>query len=367
MKTEAFFEKLVEHGLDFFAGVPDSLLKDFCAYVEDHARVNIITANEGNAVALAAGRYMASGKPAVVYMQNSGIGNAVNPLVSLIDDDVYAIPLLMIIGWRGEPGIPDEPQHLKQGKITLPLLDTLGIAYRVADENSDPGLVLNEAAEILGRNLPFAVVAKKGTFSPYKAAKKNADLSDLGKEEAIEIIVSALGRNDLIVSTTGKTSRELFEIREKRKESHSGDFLVVGSMGHASQIALGIALEKPEKRIYCLDGDGAFFMHMGSVAVNASVKAENLKHIVFNNGAHDSVGGQPTVGNSLSIKDIAVSCGIEKAARASTKEELADAVRQLLSGEADFLEVLVRKGSRPDLGRPTISPVRCKTNFMENM
>lgn len=364
IKPEELYNTFLENNLDFFTGVPDSLLKDFCAYLEDNATSNIITANEGNSIGLAAGHYLATGNPAVVYMQNSGMGNAVNPLVSLMDEDVYKIPVLLMIGWRGEPGVKDEPQHKKQGKITLSLLECLGIEYSVIDESSDINEIWLKAESFLNRKLPYALVVKKGTFSPYKLLNVKADISKMEKEKALEIVVSNLGHEDLSVSTTGKLSRELFEIRERRNEDHNRDFLTVGSMGHSSQIALGTALSLPGRNVYCLDGDGAFLMHLGSLPINASLKAKNFKHIVFNNSAHDSVGGQPTVAGSISLCDIAKSCGFKKSLTVETEQELEAAMGKMVKGDLEFLEILVKKGSREDLGRPTISAPDCKDNFM---
>jgi phosphonopyruvate decarboxylase len=361
------YKKLIENGLDFFAGVPDSLLKDFCAYIEDFSDKNIITANEGNAIGLAAGHYLATGRPGVVYMQNSGIGNAVNPLISLMDEDVYKIPVLLIIGWRGEPGKKDEPQHKKQGKLTLPLIECMGLEYSIVDESTDIEKMWTKAEKLLQNNSPYVLLIKKGVFSPYKLRNIKPDISEMNKEKALEIVVSRLEKQSLIVSTTGKLSRELFEIRERRGETHNRDFLTVGSMGHTSQIALGVALGNPKKTVYCFDGDGSLLMHMGSLAVNASIKAANFRYIVFNNGAHDSVGGQPTVAGSVILSDIAKACGMDRSIRVQTEEELIKGMDRMEKGDIDFLEILVKKGARSDLGRPTISPVLCKKNFMESM
>ena len=362
-----FYDSLQSEGIDFFTGVPDSLLKDFCAYLEDNARINIITANEGNSIGLAAGHYLASGKPALVYMQNSGIGNAVNPLVSLMDEDVYKIPTLLLIGWRGEPGVQDEPQHKKQGKITLSLLECMGIDYLVVDDETSINTVWKNARPILKDNKPYALVIKKGVFEEYKLQNKKEDLSSFSKERAIELILSKLEEDDMIVSTTGKTSRELFELRKKNSQGHKRDFLTVGSMGHTSQIAMGVSLSAPEKTIYCLDGDGSVLMHMGSLIVNGTLDADNFRHIVFNNGAHDSVGGQPTSAASVSLSDIAKSCGCGPGKKVENEAGLLSAMEELASGEIRFLEVLVKKGSRKDLGRPTVTPQDCKKYFMEQM
>jgi len=362
---EELVARLKGEGIEFYAGVPDSLLQDFCAYIEDAAPINIITANEGNAVGLAAGHYLATGKPALVYMQNSGLGNAVNPLVSLMDEEVYQIPVLLLVGWRGEPGVKDEPQHVKQGKITLSLLETMGIDYTVLDEGSTVGNLWDQAAPVLSGKKPFAVVVKKGVFSPYKLRNVKDDISSLERETAIRIVTESLDAGDLVVATTGKISRELYEIREALGQNHSSDFLTVGSMGHTSQIALGIALSRPDKTVYCFDGDGSVLMHMGSLPVNASLKVENFRHLVFNNGAHDSVGGQPTVADEVSLAVIAKASGVDKVRTVSGVDELKEALTDMKQGRLQFLEILVKKGSRKDLGRPAIPPRECKDNFRE--
>ncbi|MCQ2126150.1 MAG: phosphonopyruvate decarboxylase [Bacteroidaceae bacterium] len=367
IRPEFFIETLKKYGTDFFTGVPDSLLKNFCAYIYDHvdAKHNIIAANEGAAIGLAAGHYLATGTPGVVYMQNSGEGNIINPLASLVDKDVYNIPVLLIIGWRGEPGIHDEPQHVKQGKITTTLLDTMGIAYEVlsTDESCATKQIAN-AFEALGRKEVYALVIKKGTFDDYKL-KHNNESSDLtmSREEAIQTVAKSLGEKDCIVSTTGMISRELFEARTTWRQGHERDFLTVGSMGHASQIALGIALEKVDRRIWCFDGDGASIMHMGSLAIIASKKPENFIHVVFNNGAHDSVGGQPTVGLEINLTEIAKAVGYSTVCSITTMDELQKTVKSLPKGPI-FIEIKVKKGNRSNLGRPTTTPIQNKEAFM---
>ena len=282
--TKQFYDTLLEHGVDFFAGVPDSLLSNLCACIKENTpkERNIITANEGNAVAMCAGYYLSTGKYGVVYMQNSGQGNAVNPLLSLTDEDVYSIPMLLVIGWRGEPGKHDEPQHVKQGKLTLTLLETMGIDYAVL--GSDYKEQLEAAIEYLKTNSkPYALVVKKGEFSPYSIKKSESEYS-MTREGALEKIIEELSSEDVIVSTTGKTSREIFEIRERRGEGHSNDFLTVGSMGHTASIAYGVALGT-KNDVYCIDGDGSFLMHMGSLAVIGTNLPDNFKYILNDNNA----------------------------------------------------------------------------------
>jgi phosphonopyruvate decarboxylase len=366
IRPEYFIDKLRENGIDCFAGVPDSLLKNICAYITDHSDTqhNIITANEGAAVGLAAGHYLATGKPACVYMQNSGEGNIINPLASLTDPEVYNIPVLLLIGWRGRPGVYDEPQHMKQGKVTTGLLNTMGINFDVLSKDEDKAeKQITKAVEALNRKEVYALVIEKDTFDTY--ALQNAEKNDLpmSREEAIQTVASALDEKDCIVSTTGMISRELFEYRAAMNQGHERDFLTVGSMGHASQIALGIALEKQDRRIWCFDGDGATIMHMGSMAIVANRAPKNYIHVVFNNGAHDSVGGQPTVGLKINMSAIAKAVGYKSVYSVTTKEELQQQLSKL--GEAPvFLEVKVKKGNRKDLGRPTTTPIQNKDALM---
>lgn len=364
-----FIEKLRENGIDCFAGVPDSLLKNICAYITDHcdAQHNIITANEGAAVGLAAGHYLATGKPACVYMQNSGEGNIINPLASLTDPEVYNIPVLLLIGWRGRPGVHDEPQHVKQGKVTTGLLNTMGINFDVLSKDEDKAdKQIQKAIEALNRKEVYALVIEKDTFVAYTL--QNVEKNDLpmSREEAIQTVAAALGEKDCIVSTTGMISRELFEYRTQMNQGHERDFLTVGSMGHASQIALGIAMAKADRKVWCFDGDGATIMHMGSMAIVAQKAPKNYVHVVFNNGAHDSVGGQPTVGLHIDLPRIARAVGYPHTYSVSTIEDLLDILNEIQKQEGlTLLEIKVKKGNRKDLGRPTTTPIQNKEALMD--
>ncbi len=371
IQPKDFIEKLRAGGVEFFVGVPDSLLKNLCAYITDNiARENnIIAANEGGAVALAAGYHLATGKTGCVYMQNSGEGNAVNPLLSLMDADVYKMPLLLIVGWRGEPGVHDEPQHVKQGKVTLSLLETMGIPYAVLDDSWEKQV--DEALQTIQEtNGIFALIVRKGTFEDYKLQKQETANWELGREEAIKIVVDKLREDDIVVSTTGMISRELFEYRETKGQGHAHDFLTVGSMGHASQIALGIALHKPERRVIVFDGDGALLMHMGGMAIIGDYNPKNLVHIVFNNGAHDSVGGQPTVGQKIDVEAIAKAVGYADVISVDTPMSLMAAMNHVNNAVIDgvsLINVNVRKGNRKDLGRPTTTPQQNKEALMKEL
>ena len=368
LRPSFFIDQLRDQGAEFFAGVPDSLLKNVCAYIADHLdeQHNIITANEGGAVALAAGYHLATGKIGCVYMQNSGEGNAINPLASLTDKEVYHIPLLLLIGWRGKPGVHDEPQHVKQGKITIELLNTLGINHVVLSKEEEEAkrqiekamAYINESGEA------FALVVEKDTFDGYTLQTVVKNEYEMSREEAIQFVAASLPSDAVVVSTTGMISRELFEYRTAMGQAHERDFLTVGSMGHASMIALGIALQHPERKVYCFDGDGASIMHLGNMAIVGSKHPKNYVHVVFNNGAHDSVGGQPTVGHQIDLVQIAKAMRYDHACCVWTKEMLG---KQLGDSEEEglrLIEVRVRKGNRKDLGRPTSTPVQNKEMLM---
>jgi phosphonopyruvate decarboxylase len=372
VEVKEFYNELLNNDISFFTGVPDSLLKSFCAYIKDNvsSENNIVSANEGNAIGLASGYYLGTGKVGLVYMQNSGIGNALNPLVSLADKLVYSIPMLLVIGWRGEPNKKDEPQHKKQGLITTQTLEMLGIKYEILDKttnNYEMKLKVKKAYSYMKENNePYALVIKKDTFEEYKLKNNTIFDFEITREEAIEIVVSKMKKNSATVSTTGMASRELFELREKYKENHSKDFLTVGSMGHASQIALGIALSNKDKYVYCIDGDGALLMHLGGLAIIGNAEPKNFIHILINNGAHDSVGGQETVGFKIDTLTIAKACGYKQCYSCSTKVELGNLAEKITNIEGPvLLEIKVKKGARKDLGRPTTTPIQNKESFME--
>ncbi len=370
VSPELFIETLRTNGVNFFAGVPDSLLKNVCAYITDNvpADSNLITANEGAAVGVAAGHYLATRQLPLVYMQNSGIGNAVNPLLSLTDEKVYSIPMLLMIGWRGEPGVHDEPQHLKQGEVTEDLLKAMQIPYVIlADEDtsaaSQLGMLVTNCKKT---HKPHAILIKKGTFGKYKLRTKVSNDNPISREEAMKCVVNSIPADSIIVSTTGKLSRELYEYRDELKQSHQSDFLTVGSMGHSSSIALGIALAKPEKRVFCFDGDGAFIMHMGAISNIGNLKPTNFIHIVFNNGAHESVGGQPTLGFGINIPEIALACGYENTISVSDADGMVHAIKCALEQSGPTLiELKVGINSRDDLGRPKTTPIENKEAFMK--
>ncbi len=355
---------------DFYTGVPDSQLKALCDYLMDKYGIDsnhhIIAANEGNCTAIAAGYHLATGKIPVVYMQNSGEGNIINPVASLLNDKVYAIPVVFIVGWRGEPGIHDEPQHIYQGEVTVKILEDMDIkTYVIGKETTEDDLVavMKDFHRVLENGKDVAFVIRKGALTDAPVVEyKNDNL--MAREEVIQHILKVSGE-DLIISTTGKTSRELFETRVINNQSHKYDFLTVGSMGHSSSIALGVALNKPEKRIWCIDGDGSFLMHMGAMAVIGSNSPRNMVHIVINNSAHESVGGVPTVMNDIDVVAIAKACGYENAVSVEDYERLDEELLKAKDREGlSFIEIKCSIGSRDDLGRPTTTPIENKISFM---
>lgn len=368
LKVEEFVRII---NADFYTGVPDSQLKPLCNYIMAEYGIDpkhhVIAANEGNCTALAAGYHLATGKVPVVYMQNSGEGNIINPVASLLNDKVYAIPVIFVVGWRGEPGIHDEPQHIYQGEVTLQLLEDMDIKAFVIGKDTtveEVSEVMEKFQPLLSEGKSVAFVIGKGGLS-YNGSVEYANNNTMSREEIIKHVVAVSGE-DPIVSTTGKASRELFEIREANGQSHKYDFLTVGSMGHSSSIALGVAINRPNKKIWCIDGDGAVLMHMGAMAVIGSNSPANMVHIVINNGAHETVGGMPTVASDIDMVGIAKACGYVNAICVESFEALDKALFESKArDELTFIEVKCAIGARADLGRPTTTAIDNKNNFME--
>ena len=364
-------EKLVEIiGSDFYTGVPDSQLKALCNYLMATYGIDpkhhIIAANEGNCTALAAGYHLATGKVPVVYMQNSGEGNIINPVASLLNDKVYAIPVVFVVGWRGEPGIHDEPQHIYQGEVTVKLLEDMDIAtFVIGKETTDEEAekAMDDFRTILTQGKDVAFVIRKGALTDAPKVEYRND-NTMVREEIIRHIVNVSGE-DPVVSTTGKASRELFEIREANGQGHQYDFLTVGSMGHSSSIALGVAINQPDRKIWCIDGDGAVLMHMGSMAVIGANRPKNLVHVVINNSAHETVGGMPTVAGQIDLTAISKACGYPNAICVDSFEALDRELKAAKErNELSLIEVKCSIGARENLGRPTTMALENKKNFM---
>lgn len=376
VNTHEFVDSLRARGVKLFTGVPDSLLQSLssCLMQANRKDEHIITANEGNAVALAMGYYLASGSPAVVYMQNSGLGNTINPLASLADPEVYGIPMLLIVGWRGEPGRKDEPQHVKQGRITEGQLQLLEIPHWVVDQDAAIETILDQAwRAMMARGGPVALLVKAGAFSDIKLkaldtpAGWQPEYPALYREAAISRLLDVLRPDDIVLATTGKTGREVFELRAARGELQR-DFLTVGGMGHTASIALGIALAQPGRRVVCLDGDGSLLMHLGAAAIIGDIKPANLIHVLLNNQSHESVGGQPTVAGHMDFCRIVQGCGYQGYHAARDLAEIGEVFGKLKDDAGpQFIEIHLWQGSRKDLGRPTSTPQQNKAAFMAHV
>ena len=371
MHIEEFISVIEELEGTFFTGVPDSLLAPFMDFIISKYGISsrhVVAANEGGAVGLAAGHYLATGKPAVVYMQNSGIGNAINPICSLLHQKVYGIPAIFVIGWRGEPGTKDEPQHIFQGEVTLNQLEGLEIPYEVVSKDTTVTELATWAKKFNshiqnGQSVAF-VICKSAFVNEEKT--KYTSKGELSREKVLELIIENSDESDIFVCTTGKLSREVFEIRERKQMGHAQDFLTVGAMGHSLMIAYGIALAKCEKRVFCLDGDGAALMHLGSLGVVAVANQQNLVHVVVNNGSHETVGGVPTVGKELCFSEVATALGYRHTFHVEREGKLLSVLSQLheLSGSV-FIEIICNLDSRKDLGRPTTTPAQNKKDLMK--
>ncbi|MBO4375489.1 MAG: phosphonopyruvate decarboxylase [Lachnospiraceae bacterium] len=370
MKAEELFEII---GSDFYTGVPDSRLKGLCNFLMSKYGIDrkhhVIAANEGNCLALAAGYHLATGKIPVVYMQNSGEGNIINPLASLVNDKVYAIPVIFIIGWRGEPGIHDEPQHIYQGIVTEKLMQDMDVATFIIGKETtgeEVSAAMSSFSGVLSKGKQAAFIIREGGIS-FDGKVDYHNKYELNREEVIKHIASVTG-SDPVISTTGKISRELFEIRTAAGADHGTDFLTVGSMGHCSTIALGVAINKPGTKVWCIDGDGAALMHMGAMAVIGTNAPSNLVHIVINNSAHETVGGMPTVAGEVDFVAIAKACGYKNAVSVSDMDALDEKLREARDrNELFFIEVKCQVGARSDLGRPTTTALENKVNFMKHL
>ena len=347
-------DELKRNGVTFFTGVPDSYLNGFCNYIlKNMPDRNVIAANEGNAVGIAAGHFLATGEIPLVYMQNSGMGNAVNPLVSLADEHVYSVPMLLLIGWRGQGDTePKHPQHKLQGEITTSLLDIMHIPYTILEDDNEKAADAIASAVSYARNArkSYALIAPKGVMAGEKLNEQDTGYP-MSREDAIEMILDQLPENTIYSATTGRATRELFFLRERRGEGKEKDFLNVGSMGHASSVALGIALEKKDRKVVCLDGDSAAIMHLGAMTMVSKLEVPNFIHIVLNNGAHESVGGQPSAGQLIDFTKIAEACGYQTVGKPVTdREELIEALGALSGcGKASFLDVRIHKGLKGKL------------------
>ncbi|MFB0562329.1 MAG: phosphonopyruvate decarboxylase [Candidatus Lokiarchaeia archaeon] len=370
ISCEELISYFKETGINFFTGVSDSCFAPLVNYLLAHEKdyKHVIATNEGEALAISTGYHISTGNVPVVYSQNDGFLNMMNPLTSLVDSYVYEIPALLLISWRGSPKLEDAIQHKRIGEITTNLLDLLDIPYHIYDGDNNKLRIAIKKGVLLARNenKSYALLFFKGDIEPYPHPHKiDAEMS---REEAIKLIVESVDGDAVFVSTTGKTSRELFEYREKKDDDHKKDFLNIGAMGYANAIALGISLNKINKRVIVLDGDGAVLMHMGNLATIGHYKPGNLFHIILNNFSHDSTGGQPTLANSVNFCEVARAVGYTYAVEVKTKAQLIEEMEHLnkINGPA-LIVVYVKKGARSNLGRPNLPLIELKRRFMDFM
>jgi phosphonopyruvate decarboxylase len=367
INVNQLYDYLLENGISYFCGVPDSVLNPFISYLEANDKSNnTIAVNEGSAIGLAIGYNISTDKIPLVYMQNSGIGNATDPLVSLASPTVFSVPILLLIGWRGQPGKHDEPQHIHQGEITPKLLDDLGIPSQILSYDIDAAKLQIKSIinEMKKTDKPHALLIESDTFDEYINNSTSKSNHQLSREEAVSVIAESINDKDIIVSSIGKMSRELFEYRDKKNQKHNKDLLIVGGMGHAASVAAGIALQKQKLRVFCLDGDGSIIMHMGVLTTIGTNKPNNFTHVVLNNGLHDSVGGQPSSGLKIDLKSIVLGCGYRKYYKVTNKKELKNVIKKTESIKGPIMiEVLIKPGARKALVRPNIHPRENKTTF----
>tara|TARA_B100000767_G_scaffold264583_1_gene279642 strand:- start:1612 stop:2724 length:1113 start_codon:yes stop_codon:yes gene_type:complete len=362
-----FIKHLKKNDLDFCCGVPDSLLKDLCfAFENKYKKNHLVAANEGSAVGLGIGYHLSTKKIPLIYLQNSGLGNAINPLISLSGSNVYKIPLFLIIGWRGEKHktFVDEPQHIAQGKVTEDFLKKLGIIYKIVDANTDYKKQINILKNFANKNQRVvALLIKKNTFK--NNVKKSNQISKVyEREKYLNLLIDILPKNSIIVSTTGILSRELNEIINTSKKKINF-FMCVGGMGHAISVASGLAL-KLKKKVFCFDGDGAATMHLGSLSSSSKIK--NIIHILFNNHSHESVGGQDNAAKHVKFFRIAKEFGYKNSYLCKNGKELNKIINKSIKSKYNsFIEIILNKGHRKNISRPSRNMILLKNNFMNSI
>lgn len=371
ISCQDFFNILKENGFTFFTGIPDSTFKNFMKFIVDNdgkCLQNLVACNECESIALSAGYYLATNKIGIAYMQNSGLGKAINPLTSLCDQDTYSIPVLLLIGWRGEPGKNDAPQHKKMGRIMLSLLETLEIPYSILEPDLD--YIKNEMKKAKkyfnNRKEPYAFIIRRNFFEDYDIKTLQKNNYELNREEAIELIMDNLDENDIVISTTGLISREVYEYRENREKDHFKSFYNIGSMGCASSIGLSIALQRPNKRILIFDGDGAAIMQMGVFTTIGKNFPDNLVHIIFDNHAHETTGNQPSNSTAVNFHQVALASNYNYGTIVTTKSQLLDVINEIKHKKGpQMIVVRVKMGFRLDLKRPEKEPTNYKEYLMK--
>ena len=364
--VENLIQTLKKNKINFFTGVPDSILKNFSNHLEKYPqKKHVIATNEGSATSLGIGYYLSTKKIPCVYLQNSGLSNAINPLISIASKTVYSIPLFLMIGWRGSPKEIDEPQHLAKGKITQNLLRLLKINFCILRKEND--LKKLKKLIIMSRQKKQAVACliEKNTLQTRKKKLKNKNNGSILRSDFIRNFLNLIPKKCKIISTTGYTSRELMEIRKKTKSKNGKDFYMVGGMGHSSSVATGYALNS-KKQIFCLDGDGSILMHLGPLRTVGYLKNKNLKHIILNNNSHESVGGQITNAEGIDFKKLSISVGYKNYFKITNNKNIKAVLSKFIKIKGpSFLEVKIKNGTLKKLSRPK-DLIKIKENFMVN-
>ena len=365
IEVKSLINLLKKNNSNFYTGVPDSVLKELSFALRNKGTKNhIIATNEGSAVSLGIGNYLSTKKVPCIYMQNSGLSNALNPLISIAHEKVYSIPLILIIGWRGSPKIKDEPQHNVKGQITESLLKLLNINYTIIRTIADLKKFDKQIKSAKKKNSIVACLIEQGTLEKTKQINKKKDFYKLDKELFLKTLLESLEKNTKIISSTGYNSRELMFLRNKYKIQNSRDFYMVGGMGHSSSVALGYSLSTKKKTI-CVDGDGSLLMHLGSIKTVGTFAKNNFKYILLNNNSHDSVGGQNTYADDINFKNLSKSLGFKKFYLIKNDRNLKKNIQKFLKDKnLCFLEVKVSNSKIKNLPRPT-NLIKIKKLFMK--
>ena len=363
IKVQSLINLLKKNGSDFFTGIPDSVLKELSSLLVNNKK-HLIATNEGSAVSIGIGYYLSTKKIPVIYMQNSGLANALNPLISIAHKKVYSIPLILIIGWRGSPRVNDEPQHNVKGKITEQLLKLLNISYTIIRSNSDLKKFDKQIKLAKKNKTAVACLVESGTLEKNKKLIKKKDFYSLNKELFLKVLLENLPKKTKIVSSTGYTSRELMYVRKNYKLKNGKDFYMVGGMGHTSSVALGYSLSSKNKTV-CIDGDGSLLMHLGSIKTIGTFAKKNFKYILLNNNCHDSVGGQNTYANEINFEKLSKSFGFKKFYSIKNNQKLKNNIKNFLStSDLSFLEVKIANSKIKNLPRPN-DLIKIKNQFMK--
>ena len=365
IKIDSLINVLKKNDINFFTGIPDSILIELSRFLQNkNKRKHIRATSEGSAISIGIGHYLSTKQVPCIYMQNSGLSNALNPLISITSKKVYNIPLVLIIGWRGSPRVKDEPQHNVKGKITESILKLLNIKYTIVRSGNDLSQFNKIVKNAKKNNNIAACLIEQGTIKKIKKTYNKKNFYKLNKELFLKTLLETLEKNSKVISSTGYNSRELMYLRNKYKLINTKDFYMVGGMGHTASVALGYSLSTKKKTI-CIDGDGSFLMHLGSIKTAGTFANNNFKYILLNNNSHDSVGGQNTYANNIDFEKLSKSLGFKKFYKIKNNKNLKQNIKRFLKGNnLNFLEVKITNSKIKNLPRPN-DLIKIKNLFMK--